>query len=523
MHCLYEHDHSGFDNNSTATYNTVNARLSSETEIFNSLLKEQVMTRSGQIATQNASKWTSWDADAQTTKVTFSFDGPWNQEYAGTDQNGKLVGQKGGELSELSDHNKDMVRDMLDIYAKVANVTFEETNNGTDAQMAIRMEDMSHSSVGGYAYLPGNGVGGNVTLDLEFGNIQYNSTGYFAAIHELGHAMGLYHPFQGGDPTAEKSGGISSSELNSDYSIMSYLDGASVSRKDVTGLQLYDILALQEQYGENYNHNSGDTEYVFGSYRMGEAIWDGGGNDTFKVDDNFNGNATLDLRAGDYLNTIGSAEVRIAFKAQIENAKGGNGEDNIRGNGLDNYLWGEGGDDIVHGDNGNDVIFGGIGIDDANDGSDVLLGGEGDDIVIGNGGNDTIVGGDAYTDDTDGNDTLFGGLGDDAIYGNAGNDELTGAAGTDSLYGGLGDDTYVVGWGNGADLIYGFEGAGQSGGDMIRIIQNANNNSITDFDSLMQNATDGGGHTYFDLGDGNGIVVANHSKADFDADDFDFS
>lgn len=467
----------------------------------------------------------SWSSLGSPASVTFSFNGSWGA--GGT-------GNFGGALSHLTDADRASVREILDIYSSVANLTFTEQSSG-DGDIAIRNEYIA-GGVGGYAYLPGSGIGGNVTLDSELGAIGSGGAGkfaYYAAIHELGHAMGMYHPFAN-SPASAKTGGIPVGELSSAYSVMAYYDpknpdilagggdGQGPSRGQVTGLQIYDIALLQYKYGANMNYKAGDDVYEWGDKTEGKAIWDAGGNDTFKVADSITSNSTIDLRDGDHINNIGAAHIKIAYNAEIENAIAGSGHDNVRGNELDNYLYGGHGKDIIHGDNGDDVLFGGKDVSDATDDGDLLLGGKGADIIFGNGGNDTLIGGDDYTDAADGDDILYGGEGDDAIYGNGGNDEIIGAAGNDSLYGGVGDDTFVVGWGNGADLIYDFEGAGKAGGDKIRILKNVNDSGITDFDTLKAHATDDGTHTYFDLGDGHGILVANHTVDDFNDGDFDF-
>ena len=67
--------------------------------------------------------------------------------------------------------------------------------------------------------------------------------------------------------------------------------------------------------------------------------------------------------------------VGIARLAQIENAKGGNGNDYLKGNDLAN---------VLEGNNGNDTLEGGKG-------SDTLKGGKGSDTLKGGSGNDTYI------------------------------------------------------------------------------------------------------------------------------------
>jgi len=121
---------------------------------------------------------------------------------------------------------------------------------------------------------------------------------FWSLAHELGHSLGLIHP--GDKPNTLID--------NQKYSIMSYnpVSGMGVyetipinlfTTVDLltdesvlpSGLQLYDIAALQEIYGSrNYATRADDTIYskatAFASGATNEAfiytIWDGGGTDT---------------------------------------------------------------------------------------------------------------------------------------------------------------------------------------------------------------------------------------------------
>lgn len=85
----------------------------------------------------------------------------------------------------------------------------------------------------------------------------------------------------------------------------------------------------------------------------------------------------------------------------IENIKGGAGDDKLTGDAFKNSLWGNAGDDILDGDYEDDKLFGGSG-----------------------------------------NDTLLGGLGDDELHGQAGDDNLSGGAGNDIIDGGEADEIF---------------------------------------------------------------------------------
>jgi Ca2+-binding RTX toxin-like protein len=81
----------------------------------------------------------------------------------------------------------------------------------------------------------------------------------------------------------------------------------------------------------------------------------------------------------------------------IENLRGGKGNDFLRGNAGANIIWGGDGDDVIEGGAGNDQLFG-------ENGNDTLYGGAGNDILTGGAGVDTFYGGDGddLIDATDG-------------------------------------------------------------------------------------------------------------------------
>jgi len=176
------------------------------------------------------------------------------------------------------------------------------------------------------------------------------SANYFIGNHELGHAMGMSHPFDG-DPV------LPPVSDNSNFTVMSYTGGDGTP----WGYSLYDMHVQQLKYGANMEHATGDdvydSAYWRGSFDTVDTIWDAGGIDTIDASDQFTG-ADFDLRPGGF-NQIGGGLIAIAFGADIENATGTQFDDTFIGNELSNELIGFNGADTFEGYGGDDFLSGG--------------------------------------------------------------------------------------------------------------------------------------------------------------------
>ncbi|WP_420860282.1 M10 family metallopeptidase [Marivivens marinus] len=270
--------------------------------------------------------------------------------------------------------------------------------------------------------------------------------GFVTLIHEIGHGLGLAHPHDGGSSIdATNFPGVTSPfgdfgdyDLNQGiWTTMSYNDGWQTEYPtffdanygwQATPMAL-DIAAIQELYGANTTHASGNDTYNMpdanGAGTFWSCIWDTGGNDTISHAGGTNA-AVINLNdaplAADPANAGGFVSYAdgiiggftIANGVMIENAIGGNAADHITGNEGNNSLNGGAGNDTILGEDGDDTLIGGLG-------TDYLYGGADNDIFEGNGGDDTVYGG-------TGNDILV-----EALLSETSSEFANGGDGTDTV------------------------------------------------------------------------------------------
>lgn len=323
---------------------------------------------------------------------------------------------------------KTAIRQQLNYIETILNVDFVQVTGDSDPDLNIGKVDTPSGTAG----FGGNSISffGNDITNWDGFAVFDNTLDMSAAaqvnliLHELAHALGLKHPFDGGAT-------LPAAEENNKYTVMSYTVNPD-NGVDSTELMLYDVFALQDIWGAADN-NTGNTTYNGPANSTVDLIWDTGGVDTLSAVGITN-DVDIDLRPEKF-STFGTYEdVVIASKTWIENAVGGAGNDTITGNKLANLIEGKAGDDTVVGGAGKDSIYGGLG----------------NDTLSGQKGNDKIWG-------DDGGDDLFGNNGRDTLRGGKGRDEVDGGNGNDILIGGGGKDTFVFAAGGGDDVVRDFK------------------------------------------------------------------
>ncbi len=384
-------------------------------------------------------------------------------QFAGASQPDDLWRSYEG-WTPLSAAEKAAVRAGMDHIETFLNVEFTEVVGADDPDMNIGKVTIPGSTVGygGYSYSAfSTGVLADYDNFAVYDNtLDISEPQWMSLIlHELGHALGLKHPFEGADalPTALD---------NNKFTIMSYTENPDTG-VDADAMMLYDIFALQDQWGATTSHNHGNTTYDGPRTNTVDAIWDTGGRDSLDA----RAVATdviLNLNAGEFSRFGNYDDVVIAFGVQIEDAFGGGGNDQLHGNAFGNTLNGGAGDDRFWGNNGNDVIIGGAGDDtlNGNAGMDTMNGGPGSDTFYVDHTGDRVIESRTWAGTDRVNSTVdfwlkgthveelvlrgaddIRGIGNglmNRITGNDGDNILDGGKNNDTLIGGLGNDTYLI-------------------------------------------------------------------------------
>jgi len=380
---------------------------------------------------------TQWDVTGDAT-LTYSFydgDVAYANPYNGSSPTP-------GTPSSVTSHgatNETTLSAAFDAWDAAADFEFVEVEEdaGEVGEFRVAFTDRS-SGAAAFAYRPGNyAVNGDIWFeseDIDISGDDFSTDGigsggfnYFAALHEIGHAVGLSHPFDSGDDSANGDDDLPLAQDSMRNTVMTYvqLDKNMVLKFDGGGSSapsyriyastpmMYDIEMMEHYYGAE-DDDTGNNTYSFStSPETIQTITDSGGTDTIDASNQTRENV-INLNAGtfssigiyseedqktdwatalstttaaiqsviDYYDGLASASnayysaysrtalytgeynVGIAHNAVIENATGGSANDTITGNSSANTISGGAGDDLIEGNGGDDIIDGGAGTED---------------------------------------------------------------------------------------------------------------------------------------------------------------
>jgi Ca2+-binding RTX toxin-like protein len=172
----------------------------------------------------------------------------------------------------------------LGYISSVVDIGFIESNTAAAANTLTFANNTQVGSAGYAGYPTETPSGSDLFLNCDTpGNLTPVDGGYAALtlIHELGHALGLKHPFDHPDARGEVGEGpfLPAAEDNTTWSVMSYTSNKAQYHLAYSPL---DIAALQYLYGPSKTARTGNDTYTLAASEA-NFVWDGAGTDTLSA------------------------------------------------------------------------------------------------------------------------------------------------------------------------------------------------------------------------------------------------
>jgi hypothetical protein len=248
--------------------------------------------------------------------------------YTFSIQSGTEAGQSGQEAFTAIQQNA--ARSAFSYISQLTGIQFVETAVGTSAQIHLCNVDLQGSNVTGLCSWHssyGTDANGKFSFDADayvyLDNVEWlaqnrnltpGTNGYETLLHELGHALGLKHPF---DTDSDNPTTLPASQDNTNYTLMSYTDAGGAH----STYSPYDIAALNWLYGGDglrgaLGINTG------GRYLTGTAANDRfesfGGNDLFDGGNGTDNVVFHGLRSNYTFTNLPNGDLSVASKDGID-------------------------------------------------------------------------------------------------------------------------------------------------------------------------------------------------------------
>jgi hypothetical protein len=283
-------------------------------------------------------------------------------------------------------YEKDAILEELDGVASFTNITFVEVSDVHTVNIVFHISSANGNSssippgfADGDSGIRTVGFSENTNLrylnpDREFNYERFTEVdtdfkhdfarSKWFIVHELGHVLGLFHPFSS-EGFLSTPFPLSVDDAIKSNTVMAY-STARVSQEtyEASNFRIYDVVALQHLYGKNVNKNTGDSLYEYDdTYDFHQTIIDADGVDTISVAKSERNNV-IDLRGGKFSSIaphfvgyhnwdlpehLGRSHNSLSLDVDsvIENATGGNGDDILVANSVANMLDGGNGVDTA--------------------------------------------------------------------------------------------------------------------------------------------------------------------------------